>query len=117
MTAQSVGPDQKRTQERNQKLAQRTVRWSRFRLAFAVIFLLAGCAIATAFQSLAISFPLFGLSVLFLILFLDANGQVREIRRRNWKTLHPVSRIRAHPTDGTFRNPPNVEAPQPPHGA
>ena len=101
MTAQSVSQDRKRAQERNEQLAKRAIRWSRFRLALTVIFLVAGCAIAVATRSLAISFPLFGLSLLFLILFLDASGQVREIKRRNWNTLDPVTTIGAHPIQTT----------------
>lgn len=99
MTAQSANQDRKRALERNENLAQRALRWSRFRLAFTVVFLAAGCAIALTLRSLAISFPLFAMSVLFLILYLDASGQVREIRRRSWKTLHPAMKTGAHPTD------------------
>lgn len=112
MATESVDRQRLRAHERNQRLAQRTARWARLRLALTVLFVVTGCAVAVALRSLAISFPFFGMAALFLILYLDANGQTREIRRRNWKTLLPASSLGAPPTETPAHDPRSTQAPQ-----
>ncbi len=90
MATQSADQQRQRAQQRNKRLAERATRWARLRLALAVLFFGAGCAIGVGLRSLAISFPLLGLGLLFLILFLDASGQAREIRGRRWRRLFPI---------------------------
>jgi hypothetical protein len=89
MAIESAEADRRRARERNERLAARVGRWSRTRLALTILCAAIGCAIVVALRSVAIAFPLFALSVLFLVLYLDAHDQVREIRRRNWRTLNP----------------------------
>ena len=92
MTDQTVDADQQRASERNLQLARRVLRWSRLRLALTLMFVIVGGVVAVASGSFLAAFPFFAMGVLFLILFLDASEQVREIRRRNWKTLRPATR-------------------------
>ena len=109
METEPVNQQQQRAQERNERLAERATRWGRLRLGLTILLIVAGCAMALTLRSLAISFPFFGLALLFLILYLDANGQAREIRRRNWKTLFPSSVVGARPTEVRAHDPKNTQ--------
>lgn len=116
MTDQTVDADQQRASERNLQLARRVLRWSRLRLALTLMFVIVGGVVAVASGSFLASFPFFALGVLFLILFLDASEQVREIRRRNWKSLRPA-RPGASPASAAANPQPNLKEQRPPSGA
>ena len=116
MTDQAIDADQQRARERNLQLARRILRWSRLRLALTLMFVIVGGVVAVASGSFLAAFPFFAMGVLFLILFLDASEQVREIRRRNWKTLRPA-RPGASPASAAANPQPNLKEQRPPSGA
>ena len=116
MTDQAIDADQQRARERNLQLARRILRWSRLRLALTLMFVIVGGVVAVASGSFLAAFPFFAMGVLFLILFLDASEQVREIRRRNWKTLRPA-RQHASPAGAAGSPQSSVEGHRPASGA
>jgi hypothetical protein len=116
MTEQTTDANQQRASERNQQLARRVRRWSRTRLAVMFLFVIVGGVVAVATGSLLATFPFFAMGVLFLILFLDANEQVREIRRRKWRTLRPTLRG-ASPAGAATSSQAGVEGHRPETGA
>jgi len=113
MTVEAADAERRRARERNERLAERFRGWSRTRLGLTILCAGLGCAIAAVSRSVSIAFPLFALAVLFLVLYLDAHDQVREIRRRNWSTLRPFRPRAARSDEPTPRDSNTATTPEP----
>lgn len=88
MNATSAEALRKRARERNEQLARRTRRWKQTRVVLMTVFVVAGTVLAYFSESLLAAVPLYAIAVLFLILYLDARGQEREILGRRWERLY-----------------------------
>ena len=72
----------------NDALANRIIRWKRFRLSFAIALAMIGIC-AFFFNFYLLSVPLFICSLILTLLYLDARDQLREVLSRNWISATP----------------------------
>ena len=86
-------PDTKRSdadlaKERSLQVINDALRMRTQRVAIAIILLVVGVALIPAGQYL-LAFSALGVALLFVVLFFDAVGHLREVRDRPWTSLAP----------------------------